>query len=102
MADNILHFPNDRGIRLPIAQFMRLGDSGHRKLAAIDTAGRLPAARVVVDASRLRRQKELVDAFQASGAETVLDTNVADCPKHRNSVATPRVHRGQPSRMESY
>lgn len=78
MADNILHFPNDRGIRQPIAQFMRLGDSGHRKLAAIHAAGRLPAARVVVDASRLRHQKELVDAFQASGAEIVLDTKVAE------------------------
>lgn len=78
MADNILRFPNDRSIRQPIAQFIRLGDSGHRKLAAIHAAGGIPASRIVVDASRLRHQKELVDAFQASGAEIVLDTKVAE------------------------
>lgn len=67
MSDNIVQlFPNNRFVQ-PVAHFFRLGDSGHRQLAAIHAAGGFPASRVVVDASRLEAQKELVDALKASG-----------------------------------
>jgi hypothetical protein len=78
MSDNIVQlFPKNRVVQ-PVAHFFRLGDSGHRQLAAIHAAGGFPASRVVVDASRLEAQKELVDALKAFGAEIVLDTKVAE------------------------
>ena len=51
MTNNIVQFPHGRSVRQPIAQFLRLGDSGHIKLAAIHAIGGLPASRVVVDVS---------------------------------------------------
>ena len=78
MSGNIVQlFPENRVFQ-PVAHFFRLGDSGHRQLAAIQAAGGFTASRVVVDASRLEAQKELVDALKASGAEIVLDTKVAE------------------------
>jgi hypothetical protein len=62
----------------PVADFLRIGDTGHHLLADMLAEGRLPARRVVVDASRLRYQKQLVEAFRAEGAEIVLDTKAAE------------------------
>ena len=78
MSGNIVQlFPKNRVVQ-PVAHFFRLGDSGHRQLAAIHAAGGFSASRIVVDASRLEAQKELVDALKTSGAEIVLDTKVAE------------------------
>lgn len=62
----------------PVAHYLRIGDTGHRLLADLHEEGRLPARRVVVDASRLRFQKELVESFRAAGAEIVLDAKAAE------------------------
>lgn len=62
----------------PVAHFIRLGESGYQKLGHLHAAGRFPATRVVVDASRLKHQKELVSALRAQGAEIVLDTKAAE------------------------
>ena len=77
MAD-ILPFPNTAAPTQPIAHYIRLGESGHLKLANLQAAGHLPAIRVVVCASRLRHQKELIAALRANGAEIVLDTKAAE------------------------
>jgi len=78
MPATVISFPGGRTVRQPIGHFLRLGDSGHRQLAALRAAGELPFRRVVVDASKLRHQRVLVDAFQADGAEIVLDTKAAE------------------------
>jgi hypothetical protein len=62
----------------PVADFLRIGDTGHHLLADLHAEGRLPARRVVVDASRLRYQKSLVEAFRTDGSEIVLDTKAAE------------------------
>lgn len=75
---NVIQFPMQPNPVQPIAHFIRLGDTGYQKLASLHAAGRFPARRVVVDASRLRHQKELVAALRSSGAEIVLDTKAAE------------------------
>ena len=75
---NVIQFPHQNPPVQPVAHFIRLGESGYQKLANLHAAGRLPAARVVADASRLKHQKELLAAFRAAGAEIVLDTKAAE------------------------
>jgi len=65
------------GVVSPLAHFIRLGEA-HKKLSDLHAAGRLPASRVVIDASRFRVQKELIKSLQNEGAEIVLDTEVAE------------------------
>ncbi len=70
---HVLH-PNSN----PLAGYLRLGHTGHRKLADLHAAGRFPYSRIVVDASHFIEQKELVKALKASGCEVVLDPNFAE------------------------
>lgn len=62
----------------PIAHFLRIGSSGHRRLEELLAAGRLPYSRFVVDAGAFARQADLIQALRAAGNELVLDTNVAE------------------------
>jgi hypothetical protein len=86
----------------PVADFLRIGDTGHLLLADLHAEGRLPAQRVVVDASRLRYQRELVEAFRADGAEIVLDTKAAElsvpakCGAHTRGAPWFTVNNGEP------
>jgi hypothetical protein len=75
---NVIQFPHPHSPVQPIAHFIRLGETGYQKLASLHAAGRFPAQRIVVDASRLNHQKEFVAALRASGAEIVLDTKAAE------------------------
>jgi hypothetical protein len=61
----------------PIACFLRIGEA-HRKLADLHAAERLPARRVVIDASRFRYQRDLINAVRDAGVEIVLDTEAAE------------------------
>lgn len=61
-----------------IANFLRVGVSGHRQLETLLMSGRLPSERVVLDASAFARQGDLVGALKAAGRELSLDTNVAE------------------------
>lgn len=78
MSAQILPLAKVRAPAQAVADFLRIGETGHRLLADLHAEGRLPARRVVVDASRFRYQKELVEAFRADGAEIVLDTKAAE------------------------
>lgn len=77
MDTKILPFPLPQSVRSPIGHFIRIGEA-HKKLADLHASGRLPATRVVVEASRFRHQKELISELQGDGAEIVLDTEVAE------------------------
>jgi hypothetical protein len=80
MPAQILPFPvasTPSGAASPLAFFMRIGEA-HKKLADLHAAKELPAQRAVVDASRLRYQRELVRALRDEGAEVVLDTEAAE------------------------
>lgn len=61
-----------------IAGYLRVGHTGHRKLADLHAAGRLPYRRVVFDAAHLAEQLELAKTLKASGCEIVLDPNFAE------------------------
>lgn len=77
MNATILPLP---GIRAPIQQighFIRIGHVGH-KIESLLEQGRFPAGRVVVEASELKSQRDLLSAFKSRGIEIVLDTNVAE------------------------
>ena len=61
-----------------VAQFLRIGSSGHRRLEQLLAAGKLPYQRFVGDAGAFARQKDLIEALRLDGRELVLDTNVAE------------------------
>ena len=77
MAGEVLTFPGITAAIRPLACFVRIGEA-HKKLSDLHASGRLPAKRVVVDASRFRYQHELTNELRESGAEVVLDTEVAE------------------------
>lgn len=62
----------------PLAGYLRLGHTGHRKLAELEAAGRFPFRRVVVDAAHWGEQADLAAALKSSGREIVLDPNFAE------------------------
>ena len=61
-----------------IAGYLRVGHTGHRKLADLHAAGRLPYRRIVFDAAHLAEQLELAKTLKANGCEIVLDPNFAE------------------------
>lgn len=74
----ILPFPGaSPATATELAFFVRIGEA-HNKLADLQAGGRLPASRVVIDASRFRHQRDLIAAFREGGSEIVLDTEVAE------------------------
>jgi hypothetical protein len=78
MAAQILPMP---GIKAPaqlVGHFFRLGDTGHRQLEDLHAEGRFSPARIVVDASRLHHQRELVSALRSGGTQIFLDTKAAE------------------------
>jgi hypothetical protein len=83
----------------PIGQFLRVGNSGHRQLETLHSAGRLPVDRVVVEAAWLEPQRDLVRALRDAGTEIVLDTNVAELSAlGRYEAITRRLPWGEESR----
>src|ERR1035441_2070676 len=62
----------------PIAQFLRIGLTHHRRLEQMLLAGQFPLARVVVEAAAFKKQSDLIHALQTNGRELILDTNVAE------------------------
>lgn len=75
---NVIQFPHAQAPIQPIGHFIRLGESGYQKLGSLHAAGRLPANRVVADASRIKHQPELIGALKATGCEIILDTKAAE------------------------
>ncbi len=74
MLDNVIEFKSPVKA---IAQFIRIGDA-HRKMGELYAAGRLPVRRAIFDASRLKRQIDLVNEFRRNGVEIVLDPEIAE------------------------
>ena len=62
----------------PVGHYLRVGSSGHRQLEILHGSGKLGMDRVVFDASMVSKQRDLITALGESGAELILDTNVAE------------------------
>ncbi len=75
IAENV-HYLHPRPTR--IAQFLRVGSTGHRQLEHLLNADKLPPTRFVVDAASYDKQIDLIKALKEAGAEIVLDTNAAE------------------------
>jgi len=61
-----------------IGQLISIGNSGHRQLETLFSAGRFKPKRVVFDAATFDAQKDLVDTLWEAGTEIILDTNIAE------------------------
>jgi hypothetical protein len=57
---------------------LRIGEQAHLQLEDLHSQGKLHARRVVIDASRLKYQKKLVQLLKADGVELILDTKSAE------------------------
>lgn len=75
MTENVVYL---HGEPEPIGHFLRVGSTGHRQLEDLLGSGRMMLDRVVVDASAAGRQHDLLLSLADSGAELILDTNVAE------------------------
>jgi len=74
MTENVVYLHGPPAI----GHFLRVGASGHRQLELLHGAGRLGIDRVVIEASMVARQKDLIAALSESGVELILDTNIAE------------------------
>jgi hypothetical protein len=61
-----------------VAGYLRIGHTGHRRLADLHASGRLPYKRMVFDAAHFGEQIELAKTLKTSGCEIVLDPNFAE------------------------
>lgn len=75
MTENVVYL---HGQPEPIGHFLRVGTTGHRQLENLLGSGRMMLDRVVVDASAVGRQHDLLTSLSDAGAELILDTNVAE------------------------
>lgn len=62
----------------PLGLYVRLGHTGHRRLADLYASGKFPIDRVIVDASHLAQQGDLLKTLRADNAEIILDPNAAE------------------------
>jgi hypothetical protein len=77
MKTNILSFPAPQNLHAPIASYIRVGET-HRLIHNAIAQNRLRARRFVFEASRLTRQKDVIEAIKADGGECVLDSCAAE------------------------
>jgi len=75
MAENVVYL---HGQPEPVGHFLRVGSTGHRQLEDLLGSGRMMLDRIVVDASAVGRQHDLLASLRDTGAELILDTNVAE------------------------
>jgi hypothetical protein len=75
---NVVAFPGQASLFQPIGHFVRLGEFSYGKNAELHGMGRLKGRRFVVDASRIKYQRQIIRALQGAGAEVVMDTRAAE------------------------
>lgn len=61
-----------------VGHFLRIGNTGHRQLETLLSSGKMLIDRVVVDASAVLKQRDLISSIANAGGELILDTNVAE------------------------
>jgi hypothetical protein len=75
MSENVVYLHGEPD---PIGHFLRVGSTGHRQLEELLGSGQIHLDRVVLDAASVTRQRDLIESLAASGAELILDTNIAE------------------------
>lgn len=77
MSAEIIPLPG-RGPVSPIAHYLRIGEQAHLQLEDLHAQGKLHVRRAVIDASRLKHQRKLIEILKNDGVELVLDTKAAE------------------------
>lgn len=75
---NVIPFPTAKGETTPAELFLRIGEASYGKVASLYAEGRLPVARAIFDASKLRHQLSFVKTLRDDGVELILDTKAAE------------------------
>jgi len=71
-----------------VANYIRLGYSGHKMLEDLQLSGQLNLKRVVVDATNVLKQSELLSTLRIVGSDLILDTRSAELA-HEASFKNP-------------
>jgi hypothetical protein len=90
MPADVVPFPHKVPPVEPLAQFIRLGELAFQRVGGLFVEGHLHAKRVVIDASKIRHQREIIKAFKEAGAEIVLDTKAAELASVAKFAGLPR------------
>lgn len=75
---NVVQLPSAATLRTPIGHVIRTGETAYKQLENLHAEGRLPAKSLILDASKARFQKQLIQSAKADGADLILDTKVAE------------------------
>lgn len=69
----VIEFPKQKTVFQPVGHFIRLGESSYRKIADLAAEGAIKSHRFVVDGSKIKHLKGIIQMLQGKGAEIVLD-----------------------------
>jgi hypothetical protein len=87
---NVIQFPHPIAPVQPVAHFI-----GYHKLANLHAAGSFPAIRIVVDASRLKHQKELVSCCGPRAPRSISIPRSPSFLRLRSLMDMPGMRRGR-------
>jgi hypothetical protein len=71
-----IHYLSNKPV--PIGQFIKVGSNGYRQLETLHGTGRIQLPRVVIDASQIDKQSDLVSTLRDAGSDIVLDSGIAE------------------------
>ncbi|MBW8640749.1 hypothetical protein K1W69_26395 [Hoeflea sp. WL0058] len=74
----VIEFPLRTAVFQPLGHYVRLGESSYRKIADLVAAGVINSRRFVVDASKIKHMKDIIQMLQGLGAEIVLDPKTVE------------------------
>ena len=80
---SIIEFPKQASVFQNVAQYVRLGESSYRKVADLAAAGAIRSRRFVVDASKIKHQKGIIQMLRGLDAEIVLDPRTIELSSRR-------------------
>ena len=78
MVADVIPLSSAQPLRTPVGHAIRTGEWFYQQLANLHAEGRLPASTVIVDASKVRFQREFIASLKDSGAEIIVDTKCAE------------------------
>ena len=75
---NVIQHPSSGAIRTFLGHSVRTGEASYRSLERLYAENRLPVSSVIVDASKVRHQREFINTLIEDKVEVVLDTKCAE------------------------
>ncbi|MEM9938750.1 MAG: hypothetical protein AAF768_07885 [Pseudomonadota bacterium] len=75
---SIIEFPKQKSVFQPIGHYIRLGEGSYRRVADLAADGTISSKRFVVDASKIRHLRGIIQLLQGKLAEIVLDPRTVE------------------------